>query len=314
MLKVTVIIPVYNTEKYLKKCLDSVCNQTLKDIEIICVNDCSTDNSLEILEEYARFDNRIKIINFKENKGVAIARNLAIEQAKGEYIGFVDSDDFVAADFFEKLYNRAKKTNSDIVMGNILEIDKNNKKYDVYSFIRNKIKQNKLNFNGNFSTAIYKNQLLKDYKIKFTENLAYGEDRLLPLQAAYYSKNFQIVEDTYYYYFRRENSASKVFGDKQIKDFNRITTLIIDFMNKENFALENKKIVLESFVLQTLDLTIKTNTNYLKNLLDKMPGDILEYFYLNNLDLNKPEDEVIRQASSIFNKIKFRELRKNIQR
>ena len=94
MPKVSVIIPVYNTEKYLKKCLDSVCNQTLSDIEIICIDDCSTDNSLNILKEYTLKDNRIKLIEFKENKGAAVARNTGIDEAKGEYIGFIDSDDY----------------------------------------------------------------------------------------------------------------------------------------------------------------------------------------------------------------------------
>ena len=115
MPKVSVIIPIYNTEKYLRKCLDSVCNQTLSDIEIICVNDCSTDNSLEILEEYASKDNRIKLIDFKENKGAAVARNAGIDEAKGEYIGFVDSDDFIDLDFYEKLYNKAVKSGADCV-------------------------------------------------------------------------------------------------------------------------------------------------------------------------------------------------------
>ena len=83
MPKVSVIIPVYNVEKYLRKCLDSVCAQTLEDIEIICVNDCSPDDSIEILKEYASKDNRIKIIDFKENRGVAVSRNEAIKIATG---------------------------------------------------------------------------------------------------------------------------------------------------------------------------------------------------------------------------------------
>ena len=104
-IKVSVIVPVYNCEKYLKKCLDSLVNQTLKDIEIICVNDGSTDNSGRILEEYT--DSRIKIIT-KENGGLSSARNAGIAVAKGEYLGFVDSDDWVDLDFYEKLYNTAK--------------------------------------------------------------------------------------------------------------------------------------------------------------------------------------------------------------
>ena len=117
MPKVSVIIPVYNTERYLRRCLDSVCNQTLSDIEIICINDCSTDNSLDILKEYADKDKRIKIINFKENKGAAVARNTGIDIVNGEYIGFIDSDDFVDSDFYEKLYNTASENNSDIAKG-----------------------------------------------------------------------------------------------------------------------------------------------------------------------------------------------------
>ena len=109
--KVSVIIPVYNTEKYLEKCLYSVCNQTLSDIEIICINDCSTDNSREILNKYAADDERIKIINFEENKGAAAARNAGIDAATGEYIGFVDSDDYPDLDFYEKLYNKAENRN-----------------------------------------------------------------------------------------------------------------------------------------------------------------------------------------------------------
>ena len=92
--KVSVIIPLYNVENYLKQCLDSVVNQTLKEIEIICINDGSTDNSKQILEDYARKDDRIKIIN-RKNSGQGVARNVGIKYAKGEYIGFVDSDDWV---------------------------------------------------------------------------------------------------------------------------------------------------------------------------------------------------------------------------
>ena len=115
MPKVSVIIPVFNTEKYLRKCLNSVCNQTLKDIEIICVNDSSTDDSLEILKEYAAKDERIKLINFIENKGAAAARNAGIDIARGEYIGFVDCDDYIDLDFYEKLYSKAIELNFECV-------------------------------------------------------------------------------------------------------------------------------------------------------------------------------------------------------
>lgn len=111
--KISIIVPVYNVEKYLSKCLNSLINQTLAELEILCVNDGSTDNSAKILADFAKMDSRIKVF-FQENSGQSAARNLAIERATGEYLGFVDSDDWVDLDYFEKLYNTAKKYDCDI--------------------------------------------------------------------------------------------------------------------------------------------------------------------------------------------------------
>ena len=182
MYKLSVIIPIYNVEQYLRKCLDSVCNQTLEDIEIICINDCSPDNSLEILKEYQKNDNRIKIIDFKENRGVAAARNEAIKIAKGEYIGFVDGDDWVDLDFYEKLYKKAKEDNVDLVIGNLL---KNNQgKNSFLHNMANRVKQNKIYFSGLFWLGIYSTKLIRENNLSFTEGLKYGEDRLFPILAA----------------------------------------------------------------------------------------------------------------------------------
>lgn len=116
MYKVSVIIPVYNTEKYIEKCLKSVIKQTLRDIEIIVVNDGSIDRSSEILKKYKEYNN-IKIIN-KKNEGQGIARNEAIKIANGEYLAFVDSDDYIERDMFEEMYSKATKYNLDIVICN----------------------------------------------------------------------------------------------------------------------------------------------------------------------------------------------------
>ncbi len=115
MPKVSVIIPVYNTEKYLRQCLDSVINQTLTDIEIICVNDGSTDNSTNILNEYANNDSRIIVLSQK-NSGAAIARNNGINNAIGDYLYFIDSDDYVDTTFLEKMYSKSLKYNADICL------------------------------------------------------------------------------------------------------------------------------------------------------------------------------------------------------
>ena len=116
MAEVSVIIPVYNAEKYLEKCIESVVNQTLKDIEIILINDGSTDGSEEICKKYLS-DERV-IYYSKENEGLAAARQDGIERASGEYIGFVDSDDWVEPDMYEKMYAAAKSNNSDVVYCN----------------------------------------------------------------------------------------------------------------------------------------------------------------------------------------------------
>ena len=114
-MKVSVIMPVYNGSKYLRQCMDSIVCQTLEDIEIICVNDGSTDNSLEILEEYAQKDSRVKII-CQENRGASAARNNGLRHAMGEYLSILDSDDFFEPEMLEKSYLRAKETDADIVV------------------------------------------------------------------------------------------------------------------------------------------------------------------------------------------------------
>lgn len=114
---ISIIIPVYNIEKYLSRCIESVLDQTYQNLEAIFVNDGSTDNSLKILEEYQKKDKRIKIIN-KENAGSGAARNDGIEQSKGEYLAFLDSDDWYEKDFLERLYKNLKENNSEIAMCN----------------------------------------------------------------------------------------------------------------------------------------------------------------------------------------------------
>ena len=127
--KVSIIIPVYNVEKYLKKCLDSVINQTLKDIEIICIDDGSTDSSYTILNEYAQKDNRFVILKQKNN-GAGAARNKGIEIAKGEYLYFLDSDDFVDITLLEKAHTKIKENDCDIcIFKNYFYNDNTKEKY-----------------------------------------------------------------------------------------------------------------------------------------------------------------------------------------
>ena len=145
MIKVSVIVPCYNTEKYLSKCLDSLVNQTLKEIEIVCVNDGSTDNTLSILREYeSKYKDKIVIID-KPNEGTWDTRWAGIKKARGEYIGFIDSDDYVSPNFASKLYNAARKTNADLVVCGYDRIDLDTQK--LYS--REMCRDSRSNFNIN---------------------------------------------------------------------------------------------------------------------------------------------------------------------
>lgn len=114
MTKVSIIIPIYNVEKYLDRCMQALINQTLQDIEIIMVDDGSPDNCPKLCDEYAQKDNRIKVIH-KRNGGLSDARNAGLEIATGEYVAFIDSDDYTSIEAYETLYNKAKETNADIV-------------------------------------------------------------------------------------------------------------------------------------------------------------------------------------------------------
>ena len=145
MIKVSVIIPIFNVEKYLKKSLDSVVNQTLKEIEIIAIDDGSTDNSLNILKEYQNTDDRI-IIFEQENKGPGEARNLALNHVKGEYVFFLDSDDWIELNTLEKLYNNAIENNCDLVLFDSIEHLPNDELKPRRFFILDNLKNQVFNF------------------------------------------------------------------------------------------------------------------------------------------------------------------------
>ena len=182
MAKISVIIPVYNAQEYLKDCLDSVLNQTFKDFEVICVNDNSTDESLNILKDYERKDNRLTILTGK-GTGAGGARNVGLNSAKGEYLLFLDADDFFDPKMFEEMYNRAVETNSDIVVCDAIKYNTNTNEYLDYcnSFIPAEnvehsvisykdIPENIFQYySNNVWNKLYKHQLISEHNIKFQE-------------------------------------------------------------------------------------------------------------------------------------------------
>ena len=237
-IKVSVIIPVYNTEKYLEECLNSIINQTLKEIEIIIINDGSTDSSTKILEEFAQKDNRIKIFS-QDNLGVSVARNIGIKKATGEYIGFVDSDDFIDTEYFEKLYLSAKKHNADIAAASILRLKKHKQKFllkfnkeSYTSNIQKKYKLLKLP-NWSFSCCkIYKTSSLMNSNILFKEGVFY-EDIVFTNKIVHKLKKLVVVPNIKYYYRIHSNSITNKITAKHKYDAKMAAIEIQRFVQNE---------------------------------------------------------------------------------
>ena len=207
MVKVSVIVPVYNVEKYIIKCIDSIVNQTLKDIEIIVVNDGTKDNSIKLIEENFN-DDRIKIFN-KKNGGAASAKNYGIEKATGEFLFFVDGDDFID-ECLKEMYNKAKNTNSDLVICDYYKYFENETKQHI-SIIPFYEKENKkcsvISMPGPVCKLV-KREIIEKNNITFLENHCFEDNAIMPYLCALCNK-FEYIQKPYYYYLQREGSALK---------------------------------------------------------------------------------------------------------
>ena len=243
MAKVSVIVPVYNVEKYLKRCLDSLINQTLSDIDIICINDGSKDSSLQILEQYAKKDSRIVIYN-QENSGVSVARNTGLEYASGEYIGFVDSDDWVDLDFYEKLYNSAKNNNADIAVADFIREHPNKKpkrlklkEEKIYTTPEDKFMICKVHREGCVWNKIYRTEFIKSINLKFVPKMYY-EDRDFTIRSLYFSKKLVTTPNTYYRYFVNPKSiVNKRRNYIQDEHYILVRQQVLQFIKEHNIKV-----------------------------------------------------------------------------
>lgn len=232
MKKVSVIIPVYNVEEYIEECIESVVNQTLKEIEIIIVNDGTQDNSMKKIEKFL-FDKRIIIIN-KENGGVSSARNCGLEIAKGEYIAFLDSDDFIDEMMLEKMYSSSEK--ADIVFSNIIEyndITKEKKFRKNYFPLENKTRKGKFFFNYSDVVVwnkIYKNNFLRKFNIRFNERIIH-EDIIFTFKTMFLADKVKWVNEYFYFYRINRNGSimSSLKKDKSLKSHKEILKQIEEF-------------------------------------------------------------------------------------
>lgn len=214
---VSILVPVYNVEEYLGKCLDSIIGQTLHNIEIICVNDGSTDNSLEILERYRKKDNRIRIIN-KANGGLPSARNAGLDVAKGKYVGFVDSDDYIEKNMFQKLYEVAKRDKSEIVVCGAHIFPKNPRAnswlysslspwYQHYDNFEPRILFECVCTTPFLWRMLIKRNLIEKHNLRLNERILIGEDKLFQTKIYPKAKGITIIPDKLYHYCWHRNNS-----------------------------------------------------------------------------------------------------------
>ena len=247
--KVSIIVPVYNAEKYLTECLDSLINQTLKEIEIIIINDGSTDNSKEIILDFARKDKRIIVID-SPNEGVSAARNKGLQHAQGTYVGFVDADDYLDTTMYEKLYESAEEQNASLAVCNAWVVaDKGEPKKRLQ--LENKeiavsdkavLIRDFLNFKYDFANwnKIYALDIIRQYQLKFDQKLAIWEDLLFNLEFLAYAKKMVTLNEPLYYY--RLHTASVIARSDLLlsKQYNAVFDAYITFCTKNDLQVEKE--------------------------------------------------------------------------
>lgn len=289
---ISIIVPVYKVEEYLDRCVESLVNQTYTNLEIILVDDGSPDNSGKLCDEWALKDKRIKVIH-KENSGVSSARNIGIDNAKGEYIGFVDSDDYVSSKMYEFLINSYDK-DTDYVCCDFTRdgtfdenniIDSNCNIYELIKYI--------YPWHGGVWTGLYKKEILN--QLRFDKDYYFGEDLIFLISYLIKCNYIKRINNKLYYYYENINSVTKQ------KEYNKLMT------NEYNYYLSIKK----SYKI----LENKFNDKYIGNYINYMLS-VFKIFKFNNnfkyfkkeviIELEKYESYFTNSQKMLFIFIKYK--------
>lgn len=281
-IKISVIVPVYNAERFLEKCIRSIMASTLKEIEIICVNDGSKDKSIDILRNLEKEDNRIIVID-KENEGASKARNIGIDMAKGEYIAFVDSDDFIDDSMYVCMYDIAYKNNSDIVICGASRLDEN---YNLRKTFLPKEHKKNLEYIERFGgtlfnspwNKLYKNSIIKNNNVSFPTDTHMGEDMVFNVKAFYFARKINVIKKSFYNYY--DNLSSAVHTPTKKKEIYPALYEILNFFNE--YEKDNKE-----FINIFNDLFIQHGV--------KLPYTFIENLRLKNINEWKPLLEVVEE-------------------
>ena len=265
MVKVSVVVPIYNSEKYLKECINSIINQTIQDIEILCVNDGSTDNSLNILNELKKKDKRIIIFNQK-NSGAENARNVALNNASGEYISFVDSDDWVEPIFLEKMVYAMEKNQADLVECRYKKINETNIALREEYFIKPAVihinKINLLKFKNLLWNKLFKREIIEKYNIRLPNVSYYGDNYFSICYPACCTRSVFI--DNYLYNYRCNSmSLMQKYRSSDIEHKYKIDCQFVDVFKQiiiffsDNNLLNEYRTSLQEFLYSQLKWRFK---------------------------------------------------------
>ena len=277
-MKVSILVPVYNVEKYFARCLETLFSQTYSDIEYVFVNDCTPDKSMfvlqETLEKYPSRANSVKIIENKQNLGIAIVRNTLLENATGEYVLFVDSDDWIEVDAIEKFVDKAQQSNADIVGCDYFEEYPDRQVLFKQSYPSHHVEAMKamtlLRIKGVLWKLFMRRELIVHNNIYFVPEVQFGEDYIFCCKLFFYAKSFSCVDEALYHYVQyNPNNYCSTDSGLRIESFSRAITIVETFYREkgvydilEKELLQRKFLSKSSYVLDAKKRDIKKWANY----------------------------------------------------
>ena len=301
--KVSVVVPVYNPGEGIKKCIRSLRAQTLKDIEIIIIDDCGNDNAMTYVNIAAKHDDRIKIFKNPCNIGSGQSRNKGIEMSTGEYLSFIDPDDYIYPDFLELLYKKAKETRADIVKGSLRNSRLKNGTEKVGSTsaqnlrIRKGLEKGKPLYSLFFyehTTAIYRRAFLLENSV-FYGTSCNGEDLVFQLRACYGRRNIQFEDRAVYVYVERDGSNNRITSVARLNGEIQSVHEMLEFMAQQNEYTSESRDYLSRFAVKALQVHKVISRN---EELRKEASEILNNF--RKMLLNSPFLEELKEASLII--------------
>lgn len=331
--KISVIVAVYNTEKYLDRCIESLLNQTYKNIELVIVEDCSTDSSRKLLKKYKENKN-IKVFYNRENRGLSYSRNYGLKKSTGDFIGYIDSDDYVEPDYYEKLMSSIKDNKSDIAICDIKLVDEQTNKiqrckcyandFDVYSVVNN-------GFAASACNKLFKRKIVEKYP--FAEGKV-NEDIAVVIPAVIQAKKISYADTCYFYVQRGGSIQNSKFSDKRFDIFDGVKTTLERIKNEQDYEFYKNAIVYNQLILLLMfaipkernfikrykflkkfnelskDYKITKNTNYLEYL--ENSKRINQIYYKNLVSLNEKKIILLDNVwISFYKTLRFLKHKKN---